>query len=111
MRFLENIEWREYVEELLTFGAPVDSRLATIRAVYALRGVEGRYLPHGLLVANSGSGKSQFFKVWGQHWDKVTANTLIGYAKGKDEIYPGLIDHAEEVIAVDQVESADRANS
>jgi hypothetical protein len=109
-RFLENIEWREYIEELLTFGAPVDSRLATIRAVYALRGVEGRYLPHGLLVANSGSGKSQFFKVWGQHWDKVTANTLIGYAKGKDEIYPGLIDHAEEVIAVDQVESADRAN-
>jgi hypothetical protein len=110
VRFLENIEWREYVEELLTFGAPVDSRLATIRAAYALRGVEGRYLPHGLLVANSGSGKSQFFKVWGQHWDKVTANTLIGYAKGKDEIYPGLIDHAEEVIAVDQVESADRAN-
>jgi len=48
--------------------------------------------------------------VWGQHWDKVTANTLIGYAKGKDEIYPGLIDHAEEVIAVDQIESADRAN-
>jgi hypothetical protein len=109
-KFLENIDWREYVEELLTFGAPVDSRLATIRAVYALRGVEGRYLPHGLLVANSGSGKSQFFKVWGQHWDKVTANTLIGYAKGKDEIYPGLIDNAEEVIAVDQVESADRAN-
>jgi hypothetical protein len=109
-KFLENIDWREYVEELLTFGAPVDSRLDTIRAVHALRGVEGRYLPHGLLVANSGSGKSQFFKVWGQHWDKVTANTLIGYAKGKDEIYPGLIDHAEEVIAVDQVESADRAN-
>jgi len=109
-KFLENIEWREYVEELLTFGAPVDSRLKTIRAVYALRGVEGRYLPHGLLVANSGSGKSQFFKVWGQHWDKVTANTLIGYAKGKDEVYPGLIDHAEEVIAIDQIESADRAN-
>jgi hypothetical protein len=109
-KFLENIEWREHVEELLTFGAPVDSRLKTIRAVYALRGVEGRYSPHGLLVANSGSGKSQFFKVWGQHWDKVTANTLIGYAKGKDEVYPGLIDHAEEVIAVDQVESADRAN-
>jgi len=109
-RFLENIEWREYVEELLTFGAPVDSRLVTVRAVYALRGVEGRYLPHGIIVGNSGSGKSQFFKVWGQHWDKVTANTLIGYAKGKDEIYPGLIDHAEEVIAVDQVESADRAN-
>jgi DNA-binding transcriptional ArsR family regulator len=109
-KFLEDIEWRENIGDLLTFGAPVDSRLAAIRAVYALRGVEGRYLPHGIIVGNSGSGKSQFFKVWGQHWDKVTANTLIGYAKGKDEIYPGLIDHAEEVIAVDQVESADRAN-
>jgi hypothetical protein len=109
-KFLENIDWREHMEELLTFGAPVDSRLRTVRAVYAPLGIEGRYLPHGLLVANSGSGKSQFFKVWGQHWDKVTANTLIGYAKGKDEIYPGLIDHAEEVIAIDQIESADRAN-
>jgi hypothetical protein len=109
--FLKDIDWRPFVDEqVLSFGGSVDDRLLTARAVYALKGVEGRYLPHGLLVANAGSGKSIFFKVFGQHWDKVTANTLIGYAKSKDEIYPGLIDGAEEAIAIDQVESADRAN-
>jgi hypothetical protein len=108
--FLREFDWEEFVEEALAFGAPVDSRLRVVRACHALRGVEGRYLAHAILVGNSGSGKSQFYKIWGQHWDKVTANTLIGYAKGRDEVYPGLIDHAEEPIAVDQVESADRAN-
>jgi len=108
--FLESIDWEAYVEDALCFGAEVDSRLLAVRACHALRGVEGRYLAHAILVGNSGSGKSQFYKVWGQHWDKITANTLIGYARGRDEVYPGVVDGAEEPIAVDQVESSDRAN-
>jgi len=108
--FLENLDWRGFAEEALSFGAGVDRRLMAVRACHALKGVEGRYLPHAIVVGNSGSGKSQFYKIWGQHWDKVTANTLIGFAKGRDEVYFGLIHGAEEVIAVDQVESADRGN-
>jgi len=109
--FLKGIDWRPFVDEqVLSFGGSVDDRLLTVRAVYALKGVEGRYLPHGVLVANAGSGKSIFFEVYGQLWSKVTANMLIGYAKSREEVYPGLIDGAEEVIAIDQIESADRAN-
>jgi len=108
--FLKEMDWRVFVEEALSFGAQVDPRLTVVRAVHALKGVEGRCLPHAILVANSGTGKSQFYKIWGQHWDKVTANTLIGYARAREEIYYGLIDGAEEAIAVDQIESADRAN-
>ncbi len=110
VEFLRSMDWRSYVEEqVLSYKADVDPRLKAVRAAHVLRGVEPRYLPHAILVGNSGSGKSQFYKVWGTHRVKVTANSLIGYARGRDEVYPGLIKDAEEPIAVDQVESQSRA--
>jgi hypothetical protein len=108
--FLRGIDWRALVEdELLTYGAPVDPRVLTARRALALKGVDGRYSPHGLIVAPSGVGKSVFPKVFGLLCDRATPKTLIGFAT-TDGIEPGVIDGAEEVIAFDQIESGEIGN-
>ena len=108
--FLRGIDWRALVEdELLTYGAPLDPRVLTARRALALKGVDGRYSPHALMVAPSGVGKSVFPKVFGRLLDRATPKTLIGYATS-ERIERGVIDGAEEVIGFDQIESSEVGN-
>jgi hypothetical protein len=108
--FLRDIDWRAFVEEeLLTYGAPVDPRVLAARRALALKGVDGRYSPHALIVVPSGVGKSVFPKVFGLLCDRATPKTLIGYATS-EKVERGLIDGAEEVIGFDQIESSEVGN-
>lgn len=106
--FLKGFDWREFVDRALTFNADIDSRLKLIRAAHALRGIEMTYNPHAIIVTQGGTGKSTFYQVWGILKDKVTANSLVGYARGRDEIYRGSLDGLILSLGIDQIEQQHR---
>jgi len=108
---LEGISWREYVEEALTAGASVDPNLLKVREAHALRGIDMRYNPHAIIVTNSGTGKTAFYQAWGVLIDKATPNSLVGYARGEEEVYYGALHCVDEPFAIDQMESAAQAST
>jgi len=75
---------------------------------HLLRGVEPRANPHMMMITNGGTGKSSFYKTTtGKVFDKVTRNSLLGYARGPDEIHKGTLDGRQLPVGIDQIESGE----
>jgi len=109
LEYLRRFNWRDYVENyVISYGLDIDPRLKKVRESTSLKGIEPRYNPHTLLVAKSGRGKSEFYEVAGEHYDRATDVTLIGTARSKSGIFPGVLHGSELPICVDQLESQNK---
>lgn len=106
VEFLKNMKWRDFVDELVDFKkVGVDPRLKLIRLTHLMRGFRQAVNPHALIVLPGQTGKSEWYKAVGVCEDKVSANSLIGYADA-DGPKPGSIDGSELPFALDQIESS-----
>ena len=104
--FLRSMDWRRSVEGIIDFkGVKVDGRLRLVRLTHLMRGVKQSINPHALIVLPGQTGKSEWYKHVGICEDKVSANSLIGYADA-DGPRPGSIDGSDLPFALDQIESS-----
>jgi hypothetical protein len=98
-------DWSKVVQEVVSYGKEKDPRLVIIHKATLPKGIDQRANPHSIQALNGGIGKTKFYEVNGLAIDKVTKNSLIGFAKSPDEIYPGMVNRQDQSIALDQVES------
>ena len=106
---LKEIEWRDYVErDVISYGVEVDYRIKMIREATIMRGLEPRYNPHVLAVTNTGTGKSQIYKVAGEHYVRITDVSFIGTAYSKKDVVPGILHNSEYPICLGQLESQNK---
>ena len=104
--FLEKMDWREFVEDILNFKRiAMDPRLVLVRRCHLMRGLKQAINPHSIVVLPGQTGKSEWYKHVGICEDKVSANSLIGYADA-DGPRPGSLDGSELPFALDQLESS-----
>jgi len=103
---IDELNWKEFVEELISYGKiEKDERIKLILKMLLMRGIYMRYEPHTLLATNPHTGKTEFLEKVGKRLDKVRKDSLIGYAKNKDEIYPGPINNQRYTFTIEQIES------
>jgi hypothetical protein len=106
VEFLKSMNWRELVEDLVNFKrVDIDPRLVLVRRCHLMRGLKQGINPHVIIVLPGQTGKSEWWKYIGICEDKVSANSLIGYADA-DGPRPGSLDGAELPFALDQIESS-----
>lgn len=105
---LRQFDWLGFTQLLARWEFNRDPSVVLAEKAHLLRGVEPRANPHSALITNGGTGKSSFYRVTtGKVFDKVTRNSLLGYARGPDEIHPGTLNGVELPVAIDQVESGE----
>jgi len=105
---LKDIDWRDFIQKLAQWEFERDHRVVLAQKAHLLRGIDARATPHCVMITNGGVGKSSFYSVTtGKLYDKVTRNSLLGYARGPDEIHPGTLDGAQLTVAIDQIESGE----
>lgn len=103
---LSEVGWDDLLDSLLAFGgAEKDPRLKMVFKAHLLRGYKQAYNPHAIIATNPATGKTTFYDKAGARYDKVTANSLIGYAKGKNEVYFGGIHGQTRPLTIEQIES------
>ena len=103
---LKNIDWSEIIDQVIAFQTDEkDERLKIVHLATLLRGIRMDINPHSIQCTPGGTGKSTFYKMVGILFDKVSANTFLGFAKSPEEIYPGTIDGSELPILIDQIEN------
>ncbi|MEM1590090.1 MAG: hypothetical protein QW175_06710 [Candidatus Bathyarchaeia archaeon] len=104
--FLAKMDWRSFVHDIVDFkGVEMDSRLKLIRLTHLMRGLRQSINPHALIVLPGQTGKSEWYRYVGVCEDKVSSNSLIGYADAEGP-KPGSIDGTELPFALDQIESS-----
>lgn len=104
--FLSEMDWRKFVNEIVDFkGIEIDWRLKLVRLTHLMRGLKQAVNPHALIVLPGQTGKSEWYKHVGICEDKVSANSLIGYADA-DGPRPGSVDGSILPFALDQIESS-----
>ena len=104
--FINEELWGEVVDTLLSFGgADKDPQLMLVYRSHLLRGYKQVYNPHTIMATNPGTGKTAFYEHAGSRYDKASANSIIGYAKGKSEVYYGAIHGQNRVFTLEQIES------
>ena len=107
--YLREIDWRDYVEhDVISYGVEVDYRIKNMREATMMKGIEPRYNPHTLAVTNTGTGKSQSYKVAGEHYDRITDVSFIGTAYSKKDVTPGILHNSEYPICLGQLESQNK---
>ena len=99
------IDWKDFIDQLINYKADKDPRLVLFFKALLLRGIVMKYSPHTILATNVGTGKSAFLGHVGKRYEKVSANSLIGYAKGNDEIHHGVIDEQKFCVTIEEVEA------
>lgn len=103
---LEIDNWNEIVNQVVNYGnTEKDPRLCIIHKATLPKGIDQRANPHSIQALNGASGKTTFYDINGQVFTKVTKNSLIGFAKSPEEVYPGMLNGQTDSIALDQVES------
>jgi chaperonin cofactor prefoldin len=108
--FLRKMNWKQFIEEIIDYkNAGVDPDFKIVRKATLPRGYYQSINPHAHIVLPGSTGKSEYYSTIGQLEDKVTDNSLIGYADSKGP-KPGSLDKTELPIAFDQVESLTRGN-
>ncbi|MEM0489190.1 MAG: hypothetical protein QW707_08355 [Candidatus Bathyarchaeia archaeon] len=106
VEFLRSMDWRSFVEDIIRFrGVELDPRLRLVRLTHLMRGLRQAINPHALIVLPGQTGKSEWYKHVGVCEDKVSANSLIGYADAEGP-RPGSVDGSELPFALDQIESS-----
>jgi predicted transcriptional regulator len=101
-----NEKWRKYVESIVNYGdKEIDERLVLIRKAHLLSGIMQPINPHALIILPGQTGKSEWYKYVGVCEDKVTANSLIGYADTEGPKLGSVAD-VDLPFALDQVESS-----
>ena len=104
--FLNSMDWRGFVEDIVHFkNVEMDPRLKLVRLTHLMRGLRQAVNPHALVVLPGQTGKSEWYKHVGVCEDKVSSNSLIGYADAEGP-RPGSIDGSELPFALDQIESS-----
>ena len=104
--FLKSMDWRGFVSDIVNFkNVEMDPRLKLVRLTHLMRGLRQAVNPHALVVLPGQTGKSEWYKHVGVCEDKVSANSLIGYADAEGP-RPGSIDGSELPFALDQIESS-----
>jgi hypothetical protein len=104
--FLRGMDWRAFIHDIVNFkGVDMDPRLRLVRLAHLMRGLRQSINPHALIVLPGQTGKSEWYKHVGICEDKVSANSLIGYADAEGP-RPGSIDGSELPFALDQIESS-----
>ena len=85
-------KWLETVKDYLSAGAEIDNRI-----LYILRGLlpsptfekltyeqVARYNPHGVMVLNSGTGKTTSFHRVGEVYTRASLSRMLGYSGSQD---------------------------
>jgi len=104
--FLKKFDWHGFVEDIINFkGVEMDPRLKLVRRCHLMRGIKQQINPHAIIVLPGQTGKSEWYHHVGLCDDKVTANSLIGFADA-DAPHPGSLDGTEVCYALDQIESS-----
>lgn len=97
--------WRDYVEDIINFRRVLmDERLKLVRRCTLLKGIRQNINPHSIIVLPGQTGKSDHYHYVGICEDKVSANSLVGYAT-TDGPFPGSLDNSELPFGIDQLES------
>jgi hypothetical protein len=100
------MDWRGFVEDLIDFkGVEMDWRLKLVRRTHLMRGIRQSANPHAFIVFPAQTGKSEWYIHVGVLEDKVSPNSLVGYADA-DGPKPGSVDGSELPFALDQIESS-----
>lgn len=99
------IDWKEFIHELINYRAEKDPKLATVFKALLLRGFVMKYAPHSIVATNPSTGKSAFLGHVGKRYEKVSANSLVGYSKGNDEIHRGVVDEQKFCITIEEIEA------
>ncbi|MEM1589903.1 MAG: hypothetical protein QW175_05750 [Candidatus Bathyarchaeia archaeon] len=106
VEFLRGMNWRDFIDGIICFkGVEIDPRLKLVRLTHLMRGLKQPINPHALIVLPGQTGKSEWYRYVGVLEDKVSPNSLIGYADA-DGPKPGSIDGSELPFALDQIESS-----
>ena len=103
--FEMEVDWKEFINQLINYRAEKDPRLATVFKALLLRGFVMKYSPHAVIATNPAAGKSAFLGHVGKRYEKVSANSLIGYAKGNEEVHHGVIDEQKFCVTIEEVEA------
>lgn len=106
IEFLRSMDWRSFINNIINYrNVEMDERLKLVRLTHLMRGLKQSINPHALIVLPGQTGKSEWYKVVGICEDKVSANSLIGYADAEGP-HPGSINYSELPFALDQIESS-----
>ncbi|MEM3872976.1 MAG: hypothetical protein QXE05_10505 [Nitrososphaeria archaeon] len=108
--FLKQINWPKFIEDLVDYKqVGVDPDFKIVRMATLPRGVHQAVNPHAQIILPGQTGKSEWYNLVGTLEDKVSDNSLIGYADSEGP-KPGSLDKTELPIAFDQVESLAKGN-
>lgn len=102
---IKEIDYKQLIQDIISFKVDKDDRLKAIHQSHLLRGLNQRINPHAITCTNAGTGKTTFYTMIGVNIGKALPNTLIGFAKSPDEVYPGTVNDVEVAINIDQIES------
>lgn len=98
--------WSALIDNLLSYNnVEKDSNLRQIFKTHLLRGYSQRYNSHAIVATNPATGKTEFYDKCGIRFDKITANSLIGFSKGSKEVYYGAIHNQIYTLTIEQIES------
>jgi hypothetical protein len=101
----KGIDWKEFINQLINYKSAKDPRLVLFFKALLLRGFVMKYSPHTIMATNVGTGKSAFLGNVGSRYEKISANSLVGFSKGREEVHQGAINNQKFTITIEEVEA------
>ena len=102
---LKDVDWKDFINQLINYKADKDPRLVLFFKALLLRGIVMKYSPHAILATNVGTGKSAFLGNVGTRYEKISANSLVGFSKSREEVHQGAISNQKFCVTIEEVEA------